>query len=483
MKYNKIIGIAINDYDDAELNKIENCENDVRAIIATLVRKYIFEDVEFIFEKKDTTRKELFNKLNSYFINTNEDENVLLIFAGHGEYNSMLETAYWLPSDADPNDQSSWININEILAFIRVSKAFHISVISDSCFSGAIFEPNKRGGGIEAFSTKKSRLGLSSGSLEKVSDGKKGSLSPFAEILIKELEENTADEFPFSILANNLLMQFASQRNQTPMFGSLNGVGHGGGSFIFKLKADEKAPDEIKDMSAFLEKRMYNLYIPFSETDISIIREILPINVQKHDAVKKQKYEEAARLRDEEKKLEEKIFSKCDEYIDSLISNIKLTDEDLKRTSKIETDTVLYNEQMSKRKEKIKTHIEELEKKIIEEKGIITPKDKNYITNIAEIMSGPYYIDDPSMEEFSIQKKEFMSDYQESVLKVYERMIRLKSTLKSEYLENKLKELKEILSKIYKHEINLLYKGFSESITMIIDLKEIDIELLKWIEK
>ena len=79
---------------------------------------------------------------------------------------------------------------NELLDFIRASDAFHVSIISDSCFSGAIFQHKVRGGGINAFDAKKSRYALTSGGMENVSDGKKGHLSPFAETLVRLLEEN-----------------------------------------------------------------------------------------------------------------------------------------------------------------------------------------------------------------------------------------------------------------------------------------------------
>ena len=163
MKVNKIIGIAINDYDNAELDKIQNCRNDIETIIGLLSNKYTFDDVELITDKINTTRKALYNKLNEYFINALEDESILLVFAGHGKYNDQLQTAYWQTSDADLTDSSTWFNINDLLAFIRASKAFHVSIISDSCFSGAIYQTPTCGGGFDALNKKKSRYALTTG--------------------------------------------------------------------------------------------------------------------------------------------------------------------------------------------------------------------------------------------------------------------------------------------------------------------------------
>ena len=74
---NKILAIAITDYDDKKLNNLSNCKNDLENILKILTNKYQFDDIDFIFEKIDTTRKSLFNKLKFYFSNCLENENVL----------------------------------------------------------------------------------------------------------------------------------------------------------------------------------------------------------------------------------------------------------------------------------------------------------------------------------------------------------------------------------------------------------------------
>lgn len=235
---NKILGIAINEYDDLELDKINNCANDINKIVSILTARYVFDNIEILFEKEQTTRKFLYNRLYEYLLNALEDENILILYAGHGEYNEFISSTYWLPSDANPSDQSTWFNISDLLNFIKNSKAFHVGIISDSCFSGAIFESAGRGGGLKALSHKKSRLALTSGSIEKVSDGIEGKLSPFTETLSELLSKNSEKEITFSSLANNLILDFNLARIQTPMFGSLANVGHEGGSFVFQLKED-----------------------------------------------------------------------------------------------------------------------------------------------------------------------------------------------------------------------------------------------------
>ncbi|WP_149229166.1 UvrB/UvrC motif-containing protein [Flavobacterium nitrogenifigens] len=323
MKINRIIAIAVNEYDNVELNKIENAKRDVSEIISVLNEKYIFEDVEFLFDKTDTTRKSIFNKLNLIFTNALEDENILLIYAGHGEYNDVLKTSYWQPSDCDPQDISTWINIGEIMAFINASQAFHIAIISDSCFSGAIFENPNRGGGVQAFEKRKSRLALTSGGVEMVSDGAKGHNSPFAENLIKHLSENGQATLPFSVLSNNLIISFNLDRVQTPMFGALNNVGHEGGSFIFKLKGLETEKHE--NTNDYLKLRLGNLFIKVADEHRSLISKITLINKEKHELVRIQKYEQAMKLRDEEKRIEDLIHDSTPSYINQMFLKVEVS--------------------------------------------------------------------------------------------------------------------------------------------------------------
>lgn len=483
MKINNVLAIAINEYDDSELNKIQNCQNDVSSIIKVLTEKYAIDDVELITDKALTTRKSLYNKLNEYFINRLEDENVLLIYAGHGEYNEKLNTAYWQPSDADPNDSSTWLSINEIMTFLKASKAFHIGVISDSCFSGAIFEPMKRGGGIDAFNSKKSRLGLTSGGIEKVSDGQTGELSPFADSLVKILNENKKEELPFSILGTNLIMEFNPDRNQTPMFGPLNNVGHEGGSFTFKLKKKIKGNVKIDDKNKFLEERMTNLFIPISESDLKIIAEIEPIVELKTKSVKKQKYEEAAKYRDEEKALEEKIKSQSSDYIDSFLAKMSYSASEVKKSKELDKEIEKYKEEVKKEKDnpsEEKILMEKYEKKISEGESIF--EHQEHSSDFWKLFLKYYKPSNPAENLFVSEKDNFVKAYKQNIIDVYEHIVRIKCLSESDFLNKKIDELKEVLLKIYDYQISLLIKGYRNELDEIMTIKELDVKVLNWIK-
>lgn len=474
MKNNRILAIAINNYDNEELDKIENCEKDITQLINVLTSKYSFEDVDFIYEKKDTTRKALYNSLQDYFINRFDDENVLLIYAGHGQYNPELEIAYWQPSDSDPLDSSTWISVSDILAFIKASKAFHISIISDSCFSGALFE-TYRGGGVQAFETKKSRLALTSGSIETVSDGVKDQFSPFAQILISELEENINDELPFSILGNNVLMKFHEKRKQTPMFGPLTNVGHQGGSFIFKLKKENEA---IEYTNKYLEEKMTNLYIKVSDAHLEIIEELKVLYQEKVSIVKEQQYEKAAAVRDKERGIEQKIFDTCPDYIDSFFLPMTFDESVVQKSMKLD-------EAIENFKEETKTNeLANLEEKLsqpTEESSVEDVTRKQLMLKIRSVFLSSLLLSNPELDLFRNSKDTFVHHYKKNVLDIYKSILEIKGTSKSEYLENKTKILKDILIRIYKFEVQILVRGSLNDFDELIAIKELDMDIINWI--
>jgi len=270
----RILGIAINDYNDPTLDKISNCLNDLNEILGVLNSKYEVADVELLSNPEQTSRKFLYNRLYDYFLNCTNEDSVLLLYNGHGQYNDFLQTTYWQTSDSDSTDASTWLNLADLMNFVRVSQAFHVSIISNSCFSGAIFEENTRGGGIEALAKRKSRLALTAGGIEKVSDGKENSLSPFTKTLSHVLSENKEQELVFSSFAQKVLMSFDPARQQTPMFGPLTNVGHEGGSAVLALKNTKSVKPEFKEISLALNIGLpihidYQCEIPlFAENEI-----------------------------------------------------------------------------------------------------------------------------------------------------------------------------------------------------------------------
>lgn len=241
----KFIGIAINEYDDPLINNLNNCLNDIEALVQILSQKYIFDEFEILKEKEQTTKSFIYNRLFDIFSNALKEDNYLIYFAGHGIYHSKLKSTYWQTSDSKNTDIITWLNLDEITKFFEISESKHIALISDSCFSGGIFETN-RGGGITALENKISRQALTSGSKEKVLDGKSKN-SPFNQIVVKILSENMDDNMSFIDFSQKVILNFNPELKQTPIFGSLENTGHDGGSFTFKTLDNE--PELYKEIN------------------------------------------------------------------------------------------------------------------------------------------------------------------------------------------------------------------------------------------
>jgi len=282
---NKILGIGIDEYSDSKIKKLNNCQSDLNKLVNLLQSKYQFDDVELLLQKEQTTRSFIYRTIYDYIINSLDDENLFIIFLGHGEYNHRIETSFWLPSDANLEDQSSWISVLEILNFVKKAELLHFCLISDNCFSGAIFQESERGGGFQSLENRKSRFALTSGSIEKVKDGKIGESSPFNKVLCEVLEENTLEKISIEVLANQVILKFPKDINQTPRSGTLTDLGHDGGAFVLKLKDADNKIIKFKEIELPLNiynnvKINYECTLPFFEKNDKFDSNNININLQ-----------------------------------------------------------------------------------------------------------------------------------------------------------------------------------------------------------
>ena len=60
---------------------------------------------------------------------------MLIYYAGHGELEKDENRGYWLPVDASYEKKSKWISNQRIVDRIKATKAKHVLLIADSCFS------------------------------------------------------------------------------------------------------------------------------------------------------------------------------------------------------------------------------------------------------------------------------------------------------------------------------------------------------------
>ncbi|MCB0547107.1 MAG: caspase family protein [Phaeodactylibacter sp.] len=234
---NHLLVIAIDTY--AHCPKLNNCVKDAQDFAAVMLDKYRFEaeNVTTLYNAK-ATRANILDGLKALKKRVGLEDNLILYFSGHGEVEDSI--GYWVPVEARPANEWEFVSTSEIKARLDAINSFHTFVIVDACFSGSLFATYKsvRPG----YEYKRSRWGLAaSHTRERALDGQPGENSPFAEKLLKLLNDN-AEDIGVQKLATEVIeaVQAATRGRQVPVFKPLDVKGDDSGQYVFHLR--QKAP-------------------------------------------------------------------------------------------------------------------------------------------------------------------------------------------------------------------------------------------------
>lgn len=236
--------IGINSY-SGYWNQLENGVNDARELGEVLSELYLFDSVIYLLDK-DATRKNIINKLEWLANNTTRDDNVLIFYAGHGQFNKGLNKGYWVPVDATDNSVADYISNNDIKTFLGGIQSRHTFLITDACFAGDIFrgaktesiqfDPNNLERYYREVYRKQSRLALTSGGIEEVMDQGRDGHSIFSYYLLKALRENQNKYLDASQLYQEFRIAVTNNSEQTPLLQVVRDTYDEGGQFIFVKK-------------------------------------------------------------------------------------------------------------------------------------------------------------------------------------------------------------------------------------------------------
>ncbi len=225
--------IGINEYQDPDIEDLDNPINDAQSLYNVLLSKYTFEEdnIQFL---KNPTQDELITALDDFSRKLTSNDNLLIFYAGHGYWDERGKVGYWFPSDASRNSTVNWFRNSTLRDFIGSIEARHTLLVADACFSGAIFKSRAAfttPKGIERLYELPSRKAMTSGNLLEVPDE-----SVFLKYLVKRLEENEekflTSEFLFSSFKTSVLNNSAN----VPQFGVIQNVGDEGGDFVFIIR-------------------------------------------------------------------------------------------------------------------------------------------------------------------------------------------------------------------------------------------------------
>ena len=240
--YAIVIGTNIYDENKNSLTNLKTAINDAEKIGELLEDKYGFK-TEVI---RNATLADINKTIKKYRSILTEKDNLLIYYAGHGTVDSWTQEGYWLPVDAQDNNEWTWFDNRSLISLTKSLNAKHIIVIADSCFSGSLFSTVDYRSAFEDnnsdlenvffnMNRKKTRVAITSGNYEFVPDSINNSdHSPFATVLIDILNNNN-DVLPAGDLFSQVrttLPKFSKKQN--PVYGEFDFDLHGKtGDFLF----------------------------------------------------------------------------------------------------------------------------------------------------------------------------------------------------------------------------------------------------------
>jgi hypothetical protein len=214
------------------LPELATARRDARAVATLLEARYGFE----VTLLEDATREDVLEGLRSMRQRLGPDDNLLIYYAGHGSLDEVADEGYWLPVDAERDNETHWIANSTISVYFRAIQAKHILVVSDSCFSGQlsrgirVLDPTPSN--LSNLARRRARVVMTSGGLEPVADGQGGSHSAFASAFLAVLGENEG-VLDTSTLFERMKRPIMLAADQTPELADIRRAGHEGGDFLF----------------------------------------------------------------------------------------------------------------------------------------------------------------------------------------------------------------------------------------------------------
>jgi hypothetical protein len=232
----KYYALVIGNNNYQYLEKLDAAENDAVVISDVLEKKYGFEVDLLLNADYDQTVNSLFKITDKL----KRNDNLLIYYAGHGELDKAENRGYWLPVDASYEMRSKWISNQRIVDRIKATKAKHVLLVADSCFSGTLMRSGSNLDKdesidekyIKRLKNKKTRLVITSGGNEPVVDSVGGDHSLFALKFIDTLKNNNT-VINSQILFENVRRYVVANADQTPERAMVHKTGHDGGDFLF----------------------------------------------------------------------------------------------------------------------------------------------------------------------------------------------------------------------------------------------------------
>ncbi len=237
----KALIIGINDYNDTKIRKLKTAVKDAEAMAEVLGKEYGFSEITLL-RNKAASKESIYNALRNLAETTDENDSVLIYYAGHGELDRVYKDGWWVPVDAGFGDNLSYLSNTEVQKALRSMKARHVLLVSDSCYAGTLFGTGRsisRAAKLQderyylGLYQEQSRWGITSGNKEPVSDDGSEGHSVFAYQLLKELKKTSQPYFSARNLYDRIAPIIGNNSEQTPICQPIRNTGDQGGEFVF----------------------------------------------------------------------------------------------------------------------------------------------------------------------------------------------------------------------------------------------------------
>ncbi|CAN5332471.1 hypothetical protein BH23BAC1_BH23BAC1_17880 [soil metagenome] len=212
---------------------------DVRDFVKIVTERYQFDDSQvFMLLDEEGTQKNILKIFRELAQIVTTQDNLVIYFSGHGHYDEVSKTGYWIPVDSETGHENEYQFINTAIIVDRLKgiDSLHTLLIIDACFSGTLITQIRSSPRSERY---KSRRVFTSGRAEVVRDGPEGGNSPFAKGILNNLSLNTSKHFPASKLILDVIEYVEKEAQQTPTDARLVNADDQGGDFVFHLKISE----------------------------------------------------------------------------------------------------------------------------------------------------------------------------------------------------------------------------------------------------
>lgn len=225
-------------------SNLVNPINDAKAIQSELKDNYGFS-TELV---ENPTKVTLKSKLREYALKQyNPDDQLFIFIAGHGQFDNTYKEGYIVAKDSLLHDdiKDSYISHSELSTILNNINCKHIFLVMDVCFGGTFdqkiaqrgesvtdYQEITRTEFIERKLKNKTRLYLTSGGKEYVSDGRPGQHSPFARKFLEALRNYGGSD---SVLTQSEINNYVEKLVPEPRYGEF-GNNEPGSDFIFVVK-------------------------------------------------------------------------------------------------------------------------------------------------------------------------------------------------------------------------------------------------------